>query len=328
MTTKIKVLINNKTNIVLTDDMKEFGNEKPSGGINANEFLCNVAIRMYKKRIKEEAYYTNEFLNLFKNIEVANIIASKAIALKTNLDENTLDFLPSLNQTYILYTNKSNSNDINEIEINGAGKNNTSLSAYFRSLFNEYASKTKIEREKIYFSDLIEKIRNLEHTYKTCFIKYDNKKYYLAIESPAADFGDYNLYSCAINLETQLPIAFKLSKIKDIITVDEYYHTSTDEWDSMGDRWCCGDIDSVDDLLDIQFKLTKNGEKRFESHFHKNKYNIDRRIEDEVSYCKTTENFFFNYFISYGCDIKIISPESVRKRFIDFYENSYKNFDK
>lgn len=328
MTKKIKTVINYETNRILEEDMKEFGNKKPSGEINANEFLCNVAIRMYKERITEKEYYLEQFKCISNDINFVDTITNKAISIKTNLDTNTLDFLPTLNKTIILYTNKFNENDINEIYYNGVGKNNTTSSAYFRSLFNEYASKSKIEREKIYFRELITKIHELEFSEKICCITYDKETYYLSIETPAPDFGNYNLYACAINLKTKKPVSFKINKIRNLTCLDYYYKTCSDEWESMGDRWCSGDMDSLDELLEIHFELTASGEKKFSDEFYKQKYNPDIRNNKGTSYCKTTQEFFFNYFISYGSDIKVISPEPVKQRFAVFYEHSYKNFNK
>lgn len=328
MTNKIKVTINFETNRILEEDIKEFGNKKPSGEINTNEFLCNIAIRMYEKRITEKEYYLEQFKCFFDDIDAADTIANKAIALKNNLKKNTLSFYQVLNHTIMLYTNKYNQNYINEIEINGAGKNNTSLSAYFRSLFNEYASKSKIEREKIYFRDTIEKLRCAQRSEKITILTYKQKKYSIAIESIFDDFNKYNMYVYAIDLSNNNPIALKINKIRDILIADERYRTSESECDSMEDRWCSGDIDSFDELLEIHFELTQDGKKKFNDEFYKQKYNPDIRNNKETTYCKTTREFFFNYFVSYGSDIKVISPESVVKRFSDFYEHSHKNFNK
>ncbi len=321
---KIKVVLPSSIKYTLERDMERFGKRKPNGEINGNDFLCNVAIRMYKEKNKEKEIYYNFFSSMLRE-ELADGIADAAILLKNkNLPGRFTRYIE--NYSFILYPNKSNSDDFLDIEINGAGKKNTALSAYFRNLFDEYCSKSQVEREKIYFNDIIDKLNKAQISNKVCLLTYKGKKYGVAIEHLDEDRNNSHLYAFAIDIKNNNPIAFRIDKISQVIIIDETYNTGPNEWDSVEARWCSGDLESEDELFEIVFELTKNGVMKFEKRHNRNLI-IDYKKINNLYHCTETEQFFFDFFASYANDIKIISPQSVIDKFHNFHKQIHENFN-
>lgn len=325
MITKVKVMINFKVERILDEDLCEFANIRPSGEFNNNEFLCNILINTYLNRVEEQNTYIKEFSTLTDDIDIIDTIVTKAISLKSKLNKKTLNN-PASNCTKMIYTNSSNIDIINEIIINGAAKSGVSSSAYFRSLFNEYAEKSKIEREEIYFNDIICKIVTAADDEKILSLIYENKSYLVAPDCCFEDFEKYNYYLMGIDVESKKSVSFKISKIKQLLTIDSYYKLSKEEKHLITDRYCSGYMGYNENLIQISYKLTSKGKEMFDKQYYLYKYNISNTKINNIRYSTTSEELFFNFFISFGKEIEIINPESMKKRFLDFYKESYGNF--
>ncbi len=331
MVEKIKVTVNFTVYETLKRDMLEFGNRKPSGRVNVNEFLCNVAIKMYRQRVKERNMYEREFSNMFLSDDIIDDVVTTALQLK-NYKHVQLFKVTDNNDSFIIYTNKTNIQEINEIIINGAGKQNVTASEYFRGLYTEYANKTKVARERVLFQDLIDRINYIASRQRIVSFDYKWMNVEVAPNCAFEDYSDNAVYMYAFETDTNNPVAFKVNQIKNLIEInvkqDVYSYAEFDDR-----RYCSGYIDSMDELIDIKFTLTTSGWLRYMDTKDIYRYNIelsfnsndiDEEDEDSISEHKvtTTEQFFFDYFISYGKNINIISPLSLKERFNSFYKDS------
>ncbi len=317
---KFKVIVESNVFNTLERDMREFGLLKPNGKPNKNDFLYNIILKMYEIKKIEREQYMEEFSEFNDCISIVN----KAISLNNSIESDCIK-KNYLNESITIYSNKSNSNKLDEIIINGAYKLNVSTSAYLRSLLREYASKHKTERQQIYFRELIQSIIYATDNNRAVSLFYENNHYIVLPKLAFPDIDRYDIYMYGVDISNNNPIAFKLSHIKHFIILEDPYYTDIDILEIVEERYVSGNLNSIDELIDIKFDLTEIGKVKYYSNIGKNKYNADVREGKNFS-VKCTEDFFFNYFISYGKEISIISPNSLKERFRDFYKESSEQF--
>lgn len=322
MSNKIKVTLDCSIIYSLNSDMLEYGDLKSNGEINKNSFYCNIILSMYKNRLIEKEKFREFFSNFTNDLNLLEKISSSTIDFKNNVSK-PID--SSYKENIIIYTNSSNANIINEIVLNGAGHSNVSLSAYFRSLFEEFSYKTSIEKERILYGDLIQTINKATFECKILKLRYNNIEYIISPDLAFEDLNRYHIYLYGIDISNSNPIGFRLSKIKDLIVLNKYHKTDVVDWDNSESRYLSGDVESTDELIKISYKLTDEGLIKYNKELNKMKYKINVHTNEGICCVTSTENFFFNYFISYGKDIDIISPLSIKERFVNFYKTSYES---
>ena len=76
----------------------------------------------------------------------------------------------------------------------------------------------------------------------------------------------------------------------------------------------------------IKVKLTKKGKQSYQSRLYSRPEKIESLSTDDVYVFDCTQQQIFNYFFSFGADAKIISPESLRNRFISTYNEALKQY--
>lgn len=78
----------------------------------------------------------------------------------------------------------------------------------------------------------------------------------------------------------------------------------------------------------IKVKLTEKGKQSYQSRLYSRPDKIESLSSDDIYVFDCTQQQIFNYFFSFGPEAEIISPENLRNRFINTYENALKSYNK
>ena len=73
-------------------------------------------------------------------------------------------------------------------------------------------------------------------------------------------------------------------------------------------------------------RQTQKGKQSYQSRLYSRPEKIESLSTDDIYVFDCTQQQIFNYFFSFGADAEVISPESLRNRFLNTYENALKSY--
>ena len=78
----------------------------------------------------------------------------------------------------------------------------------------------------------------------------------------------------------------------------------------------------------IRVRLTPKGKLSYQTRLYSCPEKIEALSTDDTYVFDCTQQQIFNYFFSFGPDAEIISPEYLRNRFRNVYENAFTQYNK
>lgn len=316
MEEKIKINISPMTMEILSNDMEKFSFSK-NNKLQQNAFLNILINNYYQEFIKTKENQINIIENVLRDCDkdsksLAALIAEK-LAKNDTKDLKpfsvTLNFKPShIASSAIEYVCYYCLKDY-------------SLSEFLRMLLVSYTHLHPLVREKIIFKDFVENInKSINKGVNIIYRLKENSS--LKQGRPIVMVNSKEeLFNYVILKKDDAIISVKLSNFKYINLIKEHYDLNKK------------DLDIVEKMQtnnpsflyqgneeEIHVKLTYEGEKMYLSHY----------IHRPPYLRKENGNYYFNcsyfqayiYFQRFGKEAIIISPKSLQKKLLSFYQKA------
>lgn len=316
MEEKIKINISPMTMEILSNDMEKFSFSK-NNKLQQNAFLNILINNYYQEFIKIKENQINLIENVLRDCDkdsksLAALIAEK-LAKNDTKDLKpfsvTLNFKPShIASSAIEYICYYCLKDY-------------SLSEFLRMLLVSYTRLHPLVREKIIFKDFVESInQSIKKGVNIIYRLKENSSLKQGLPIVMVNSKE-ELFNYVILKKEDAIISVKLSNFKYINLIKEHYDLSQK------------DLDIVEKMQtnnpsflyqgneeEIHVKLTYEGEKMYLSHY----------IHRPPYLRKENGNYYFNcsyfqayiYFQRFGKEAIIISPKSLQKKLLSFYQKA------
>lgn len=323
MNEKYKIRVSNNTYYSLMEDMIDFEFFKPNGELNKNSFYNLVISRFYNNYIYQQEYIQDVLNEGFSNVnknKLVNIAGN--IVDKINFEKNSdLDIYYHDKNIYIQVTSETREL-YRHIEENSL--KNKSLSEFIRNLLNEYISKPYYIREKYIFlkqyNDICVAIKNKRRV-KIHFNEGD-----LLFEPYKFEIStNYNrnyLVGFSIGKKRKKVQSIKLSKIKSVTILADYFSLTKDECEYLDSRLEYGPEFLSDKMSKIIIQLDDKGIRSYYLLSKGRPYCKSSNEQTGIFIFECDENYLFNYLKSFGRHVKIIEPLSLKEKLNKFHSDS------
>lgn len=205
-----------------------------------------------------------------------------------------------------------------------------SLSEYFRNMFTTYASLPQDEREKIIFRPQYDAVMRAIAQGKQLFIVTSGvpsgKKLQIKPYSVVTSKEEMHCYLLAVNAEGAcLPL--RLSRMISVVQIEENSSFTQSQLDIFARmaafgpqyRYSEGEEEAV-------VRLTERGVKMFKAMYvHRP---VPTKTDNNLYHFKCSHMQLFQYFVRFGKDAFVISPEQLRDRIKRFYIGGLKSYGK
>lgn len=323
MEEKIKITISKNTLIKLENDCEKFLFNKSSGEINRNLFFNTLIINYYKQfsSIEETtkrdikgiiSTYTNKSQEITN--EVLRYLANKELdAMSTST--TIINIKPTkLTADAIQYIN-------NFLLID------SSVSSYYRRLFESYAKFSQSKRERIICSPVYAKILSTIKEKKKAYIILKNgneikEASIYTIKASSDELYNYVLFES----QNGNPCTLRLSKIKSIELLNISANITSENISIFEKQIQYGIQYPIYSLSEdpVKVKFTDKGLKMFKKiYLYRPKPSF---IEDNIYTFNCSHYQIVFYFKRFGGEAIIISPDKLTKHLQYFFSDSYKDY--
>ena len=327
---------------IIKKDQLEFDNTEP---LYLSSFLNKIFLMYYN-------------LSLFP-INIEDMIIDKKNEFNKTIGKYSLDLnlqtslLNDLINTYkdelkVLLTNKEKGSgekirlnkdvyDLSRIQPNSIKSEFfSSTGKYLNAVFENYASKSYMERERIFFNDKIALFQEAIRLKRSINITLRNGSTYHVIPySIRTDrLSSYNYIigistkiDKAENVESPKLASFRLSRIESIrINSDNYVLSNDDKKSIENEIQNKGVAFLLSEKLCVKIKLTSEGQKSYFTRFHMRPPLI-KQTDDIFEFHATATQILY-YFFSFRNDAEILEPLELRDYFKNEYYKAYENYCK
>lgn len=324
MDEKIKVNITNQTYEILKKDMELFEFTKNDGSLNQNLFYTTIITNYYEtfnlkqnKLIKIIKTKLNEETNLKdqKILDIANDLSMEII--KFDLTNNN-----ALSDKSIAI--KPTKSSIKAIDyINNYLLLNSSISAFYRTLFLSYTKEPQDIREQIIFKDKYEIIIEAIKEHKQLFFSTTKKGVKHEVSPFILTKSKEELFNYLLALENNIISSFRLTRIEHITIINK--QTTFSEKDiflfnkmcEYGAQYELTKLDNEEIIVD----LTDTGLLMYKNiYLHRP---IPTKIEGKRYYFNCSYTQIFQYFTRFGEFAKVISPIKLKEQINNFHKNAF-----
>lgn len=326
---KIKIYATKRVAEILEKDAENFYFLKKDGITpNKNAFLSTLIInysdqfntkqanlvRIVEKTINQQAYLNSnkvqsisqEIVNQLNN-ELANDLVDKFDALISL--KPTKETLPIISyiENYLLA--------------------NCSLSKYFRDMFVDYTSLPQDMREKIIFQEQYALLSEAINKKQKVFITTKGATSKMEISPYAFSHSKEEMHIYLIFKQGNSCRSIKLSKIESV-TILKSNSTFIDADISIFQKMLKYGVQFFYNASEeeVIVKLTPRGQKLFHKiYLHRP---IPSKVENDTFYFNCSHTQIVQYFIRFGSDVEIISPEKIRNDIFNFHYSFIKKYEK
>lgn len=208
--------------------------------------------------------------------------------------------------------------------------------AFFRGIFEWYTSKPRFEREKVILYEEYKKL--MRSTKNQMEVKLEiyksNKETLITYCKPLGIFStkdeNYN-YLLTIGIDNSGNIyPTRLSNIKSVVIYTHKKFQINNEITEKIKNKIQKKNYTWNESEDIIIKLTEQGYYKYNTIFHLRPNFIKKEIikKNYILKFREPQDTIFYYFTQFGQNFEILSPQSLKIKFRDFYENAFNNFKK
>ncbi len=205
---------------------------------------------------------------------------------------------------------------------------------YISKLLEIYASRAYYERELIYYSECIKKIKNaIEHKKTIRIISKDHMRYILPYAIRTDEWSSYN-YLIGTEFypdkgNTSKAISMRIAFISDCYDAPQKEEYKPLDEEIIESKIATSGIQFLaNPTEEIKIRMTDKGKNMYDHMI------FLRPSIIQTPSSKASDIYTFNctieqarvYFFKFGSEVEIISPESLRKEFIAEYFNAYKKY--
>lgn len=321
---KYKIRLSELTYYKLREDMYEFNFTKPNGDVNQNRFYNTLISSYYKKTIyRKQEIYSYLFDELRIHIKDKNKISKIAYTLNTKLNQlyhSDFNYKYHDYEIYI-YPTKETISLYEDIENNEL--KNESMSEFIRNLFNEYLKSSSIERESLLCSKNLKKIQTAIINRQMILLKNTRDteilfQPYTIIPSREETFN--YIVGKNITNQTNTNFSIKLSRIKSVTILDEYFSFNQKDIENLKYQLLDGPEFLCEETKHIVVKFTKDGIKKYDSCYKDRPLPTKYNDSTGVYVFDTNINKLYLYLLQFGKHVKIIEPIELKNKLNNFHK--------
>ena len=322
---KIKVNLSYLTYSTIINDAEAFQIYKANGEINKNEIFNRIVANLSEVDFMNKIEKKNKYKELFsKSIDDEKVIKSLVEEIELINENNKVKRNDIYDQIVMIRPSKVYEDIFNKIIYNYL--DNISISAYFRNLFDYYASLFQEERERIIFKRELENLNEALHNNLAIKLKLMNItttfNIYKVVTSKEKLFN-YVLGVMENDNNKRKTVSIHLNKVKDVILTSKESILYKNEIDMLKNMIEVGPQFIAGEFLDAKIGLTNLGLRKYRSIYLNRP--IPYKKENNIFYFKCSRNQLFQYFCRFGKDAYVIKPNILREDLLKYYYSSYKN---
>lgn len=315
------VKVSNKIIEILDRDMETF-NQK-----NRNSMI-NKIIFTYLK-VKNEDDIQEKILNDIKKIE-ADISKEKEKKIKEIIKKNIYETLTIKKGNSKLVNFHLNKKTFDECK--SLGENSNYLDTeFFRVVFEWYTLKAKYKREQILFHEEIELLKEainkkyeLEFNIKTNdgkLVKIQDSYPFGIFESKDENFN--YLVTVGKNGETY---STRISNMRNMSLIRKVFSVSK-EVEEKAKKRIENKYYGMGNTVQCKIEFTEEGYSNYKtiSHLRPKPEEVDEK--NRVLSFREPEDSLFFYFKQFGGNIKVLEPQTLKKRLKEFYKKALENYE-
>lgn len=320
MSTKYKINLSYYTYFTLLNDMEAFRFIKRNGEVNKNEFINKLIYNYYETINSDLDKFYEESKKVLINYHLKdkdiNEITSSIYSVNRKIeDKSSKDYALTFVSTSKYETS------FKDIETNYL--KDSSFSEYIRNIFNNYATLTQDERERIIFKEIIEVITLAIKKRKTLEFKGSNSVKHIVIPLGVFNSKDRQFIYFLFKENNHL-YPFNLYKIKWIKINKTSFEES--ELDDINNKRI--DLDNIQfissKLFNLKVRFTNKGLSMLDKIFI-NRPKIIKREGETIEFLGSFNQFFI-YFLRFGKEIEILNSPMLKTKIKDFFKEAYEAY--
>ena len=344
---KIRISLTRKALYTMSEDINTFGIKNNSAFINIvfdnfkDEAKSSISLQLQQRRVELEMLFANSNMDpaLKKNL-IDKLLSEKEDDLKKEIAQDNDDTQKDFSKyTGIPHTYRINNKNIEYLtEDCSEEKYYNHAGQYICSIIKEYCSLPFIERERIIKKDTYEIVEQACREKKILKIKAPiNGKEQLFYVYPYKILPDlFHTQSYLVcysrksgkDESSKIVASFSMARLKMPTMLNQKFHLNQKELKNIKKQLS----DNSPAYLigkpeQIAVRLSKKGKQNYQARLYSRPEKIDELSTDDIYIFNCTQQQIINYFFSFGKEAEIISPQDLRKRFMETYEkalNKYK----
>lgn len=328
MLEKIKINVTAHTATIIDKDIESFEFYKSDGRtFNKNNFITKLIVNYHNTfREKEIAMYEQLKKTISSavkaNDSIVETLTYNIISqfYKSNISPNK----EKLNHSISIKPTKETAPIIEYIEkymLSGS-----TLSEYFRKMFYSYASLPQDEREKIIFKPQYTALNEAIKAKRSVYITFYNTESRNCEVMPYAITCAKEELHCYLIGSAKSPMTFRLSRIATVTPLNSskdfspYELKVFDKILTYGAQFNYFD----DDFQPVAVELTERGEKLYKKILiHRP---VATKIEGNIYHFECSHFQIVHYFVRFGKDALVLSPDSVINSIIRFHREATRRY--
>lgn len=336
---KVRVPLSRRACIVMNDDMRIFSVAGQTGFLNMvlQNFhkSAKASLSYYlsrKRRELEETFAGSKLDERSKKAAIEHILQmerEKTVReLQEHLKEKYVSRLYHINNSNFKYLQY----DCNEEEFY-----QEKAGSYIKCLMEEYAALPFIKRERIFRKEVYEtveyacrmnyllQVRTWVYGERQTFLVYP----YKIIPDPLCT---QEYLACFTRTADQSPkekkdASFSMARLEKPVVLKQHAFLSREEINRIEDDLARL---SVAYLLgepeEIRVRLTERGKKSYQTRLYSRPDKDEARSTEQEYVFSCSEHQAYNYFFSFGQEVEILSPPSLRARMEQDYQNALQQY--
>lgn len=331
---KIRITLSNRAKITMCEDMDVFGTKKAASFINTvfanykGEAKSSVSLYLQQRELELDRLFTGSKLDeMDKKIAIDQILSSE----KQELLKQTAGYSALKGESKLYHINDSNVEYL--LEDCEEQQYYSRPGLYLRSIIEEYCSLPFIERERIYRKEIYDIVELACREKRILKIK----AYYYGKDQP---FYVYPYKIMPDSLHTQaylvcysrkaeendsekIVASFSMARMNPPTMLTKTFHLNKQEIDyieSQISKYSPAYL--VGRPEQIKVKLTEKGKQSYQSRLFSRPEKIESLSSDDIYVFDCTQQQIYNYFFPFGAEAEIISPESLRNRFLTTHQKA------
>lgn len=261
-------------------------------------------------------------------------LKEKGYAFSIRIDHENLDFLSSIgNQSKVDTTENYINQATSEFFTDNVGK-------YIKAVIEEYCEHSYVEREQIYFCDILDKLQLAMSGHQMLKLTLHTKqsssnKYNMLYVKPFCRQEDSeHMYNYIVGTIARSPDgpwsigSVRLTSIKTCAILTHPVHISKETQKEIHDAIKLRGVQylsSVEDPRKIVVELTPEGEKLYRKILHLRPLYTTKNGSIYEFNCTTRQAD--NYFFKFGHNVKILEPESLAQDFARRYLSAAQQYE-
>lgn len=328
MIEKIKINVTAHTATIIDKDIESFEFYKSDGRtFNKNSFITKLIVNYHNTFKEKELALFEKLKKTISSAVTASVSTTDALAYslisqfyKNNITPNK----EKLNHTISIKPTKETTSIIEYIEqymLSGS-----TLSEYFRKMFYSYASLPQDEREKIIFSEQYTALNEAIKAKRSVFITFNNNAGRNREVMPYAITCAKEELHCYLIGSANAPMTFRLSRIATVTPLNSSVEFSPYELKIFDKLLTYGVQFNYfnDDFKPVTVELTERGEELYKKILiHRP---VASKIEGNVYHFDCSHFQIVHYFVRFGKEALVLSPDSVVNSIIRFHREATRRY--